>query len=99
MHTIYQVFLVAGFVLFGRSRAVTCNLTPSYPAPVVSDGWQAQLIAQDLESPRGLLLDSEGNLLVVQQGAGIIHLEFDDGGSTCLEVRRKTYLVNSTSVS
>jgi archaellum component FlaF (FlaF/FlaG flagellin family) len=45
------------------------------------------------------LFDSNGGLLVVQQGAGIVHLEFTDSGSTCLEVAKKNYLINSTAVS
>jgi hypothetical protein len=45
------------------------------------------------------LFDGSGNLLVVQQGAGIVHLEFNDDGMMCLDVAKKTYLVNSTAVS
>ena len=46
-----------------------------------------------------MLFDGSGNLLVVQQGAGIVHLEFNDDGMMCLDVAKKTYLVNSTDVS
>jgi hypothetical protein len=95
----FQIYLAAGSALVQTARAASCNLKPSYAAPVVSNGWQAQLVATGLSSPRGIIFDSSGNLLVVQQGAGIIHLEFDDGGSTCLDVSKKTYLINSTSVS
>lgn len=94
-----QVYLAAGSALLQGAEAATCNLKPSYAAPVVSNGWQAQLVVNGLSSPRGILLDSSGNLLVVQQGAGIVHLEFNDGGSTCLEVSKKIFLVNSTSAS
>jgi glucose/arabinose dehydrogenase len=94
-----QNYLAAGSALLHTVSAANCNLKPSYAAPVVSNGWQAQLVANDLTSPRGMIFDSSGNLLVVQQGAGIVHLVFDDGGSTCLDVSKKTYLVNSTSVS
>jgi glucose/arabinose dehydrogenase len=94
-----QIYLAAGSALLYGGQAATCNLKPSYSAPVVSDGWQAQLVANGLSSPRGVLFDSSGNLLVVQQGAGIVHLQFDDGGSTCLDVSKKTYLINSTGVS
>ncbi|TVY33621.1 L-sorbosone dehydrogenase [Lachnellula subtilissima] len=75
-----------------------CSLKPSYPAPVVSNGWSAQLVAQNLTKPRGIIFDSAGNLLVVQQGAGIVHLELIDGGSTCLEVAKKTTLIDSPLV-
>ncbi len=98
MHVYLQVSFAVAIANFRTSLAAICNLKPSYPAPVLTDGWQAQLVAEGLESPRSVLFDSSGNLLVVQQGAGIVHLQFDDGGSTCLDVSRTTYLVNSTSV-
>ena len=83
------------------ARAVNCptNLKASYPAPVVADGWSAQLIVQGLKSPRSVLFDTAGNLLVVDEGSGIVHLQFTDHGSTCLEVSKTTYLINSTLVS
>ncbi|TVY32211.1 L-sorbosone dehydrogenase [Lachnellula occidentalis] len=77
------------------AATANCNLKPSYPAPVVSNGWSAQLVAQGLTKPRGIIFDSAGNLLVVQQGAGIVHLVFNDGGATCLEVARNTTLIDS----
>jgi glucose/arabinose dehydrogenase len=86
--------------LFNTAIAATCStvLKSAYPAPIVSDGWEAQLIVQGLTAPRSILFDSNGGLLVVQQGAGIVHLDFTDNGSTCLEVSKKTYLINSTAV-
>lgn len=88
-----------GAVFFRTASASTCNLKPKYATPLTADGWQAQLVATGLSSPRGIILDSSGNLLVVQAGSGIVHLAFDDGGSTCLDVSKKTSLINSTSVT
>lgn len=76
----------------------TCNLQNSLNAPVLASGWESKLVATKLTKPRGILFDSSGNLLVIQQGAGLIHLAFVDGGSTCLDVEKKTFLVNSTDV-
>jgi hypothetical protein len=44
-------------------------------------------------------LDSKGNLLVVQQGVGIVHLQFTDGGGTCLTVAKQTTIITDNSVS
>jgi hypothetical protein len=99
MHVELQLCLVVGLVLIISSGAATCTLRASYPSPVVLNGWGAQLIAQHLTKPRSIIFDNTGNLLVVQAGAGIISLRFHDSGTTCLEVRRKTYLINSTVVS
>ena len=57
------------------------------------------MVANGLRSPRGIIFDSKGHLLVVQQGVGVVHLEFDDGGGTCLDVSKKTSLINSNLVS
>jgi len=85
-------------VTISVAAAANCNLKASYPAPVLSNGWSAQLIAQGLTKPRSILFDAAGNLLVVQQGSGIIHLSFNDGGTTCLEVAKKTTLIDSKLV-
>ncbi|KAK7931366.1 soluble quino protein glucose dehydrogenase [Apiospora marii] len=59
-------------------------LKPSYQAPVVGSGWTAQLVAKDLKDPRGIIFDTKGHLLVVEQESGIKRLTFDDKGGTCL---------------
>lgn len=73
-------------------------LSPSYSAPVVGSGWTAQLVARNLTSPRSILFDSEGALLVVQQGVGILRVQFDDFGGTCLVVHSTTTVVENTDV-
>lgn len=80
------------------SGACPTVLTPSYSAPVVGSGYVAQLIVSKLKSPRGLLFDSKGALLVVQQGSGIVHVEFDDKGGTCLLVKKTTTLIDDSNV-
>ena len=86
-------------VVFQGVSAVACpTLNPAYPAPVVSSGWSATLIAQDVTEPRGIVFDNKNNLLVVEQNSGIVHLEFDDGGGSCLELKRKTTLISSSGV-
>lgn len=74
-------------------------LTPSYAQPVFADGWTGSLIAGNLTRPRGMQIDSKGNLLVVQQGVGIVHLEFEDGGGTCLTLAKQTTLITDSVVS
>lgn len=76
----------------------TSTLSSSYPAPIVSNGWAFQLVATGLTSPRGILFDSNGGLLVVQQGLGVIHLALSDSGGTCVGVSKTTNVVNSSEV-
>lgn len=74
-------------------------LSPSYSAPVVGPGWTAQLIARNLSSPRSILFDTDGALLVVQQGVGILQVRFDDHGGTCLVVNSMATAVENKDVS
>lgn len=81
------------------AQSVTCTLRPEYAAPVMADGWQSRLIATGLSRPRSIIFDTEGALLVVEQGGGIKHLKLADGNGTCLSVQSQTDLVNNTAVS
>lgn len=73
-------------------------LSPSYSAPVVGSGWTAQLVARNLTSPRSILLDGEGALLVVQQGVGVLRVRFDDYGGTCPVVNSTETVVANPDV-
>jgi hypothetical protein len=74
------------------------NLSSAYPTPIIADGWSFQLVATGLSSPRGILFDSNGGLLVVQQGVGVIYLALSDDGNGCVGVSKTTTLINSTAV-
>lgn len=74
-------------------------LTPTYQAPVVAAGWQAQLITNGLKKPRSIAWDNAGGLLVLDSGNGIVRYTFKDNGDTCLEVSSQNVLVNSPKVS
>lgn len=74
-------------------------LSPSYSTPVVGPGWTAQLVARNLTSPRSILFDTDGALLVVQKGVGILRVRFDDLGGTCLVVNSTAPVVENADVS
>ncbi|KAK4173043.1 soluble quino protein glucose/sorbosone dehydrogenase [Triangularia setosa] len=73
----------------------TCNdiLVPRNPAPVVANGWQAQLVAGGLTKPRSIQFDETGALLVVESGKGISRHRFTDNGGTCLRANHSHMLV------
>ncbi|EMT74491.1 hypothetical protein ACKRZS_005165 [Fusarium odoratissimum] len=84
------------------ASAQQCNLKTlktSYPAPVTEDNWSYGIIANELRRPRGILFDSEGALIVIDSGNGIIHFELDDEGGTCLQVRKKTTLLKKDNLN
>lgn len=74
-------------------------IVPNYQAPRVAPGWQAQVVASGLKKPRSIEFDREGGLLVVDAGAGVFRLVFEDHGGTCLEEKERVLLVNNTAVS
>ncbi|OBT88223.1 hypothetical protein VE02_02809 [Pseudogymnoascus sp. 03VT05] len=96
----YTALLASLAHILTVSAQDTCSgaLTPSYAQPVFADGWTGSLIAKGLTRPRGMQLDSKGNLLVVQQGVGIVHLQFTDGGGTCLTLAKQTTLITDSVV-
>lgn len=81
-----------------QTPACPTILTPSYSAPVVGSGWTAQIVANGLTKPRGLVFDANGALLVVQQGVGILRMTFVDNGGTCLVVNETKTLVEDDDV-
>ncbi|KAF2842549.1 soluble quino protein glucose dehydrogenase [Patellaria atrata CBS 101060] len=76
--------------------ACSTTLTPDYPAPSLASGYRAQLVANGLSSPRAITFDKNGNLLVIDQGKGVIAFSFD-GDGTCLSDRRT--VVNDGSLN
>lgn len=74
-------------------------LKPSYPAPSLAPGYTAQLIARNLTKPRGIIVDSEGHLLVVQQKVGITSLGIQDVGDRCLKVSQKTDVIRNVNLT
>ena len=92
------VYAVAQVASAPDSSSCGSALQPSYPAPSLAAGYKAQLIARNLTKPRGLIVDSDGQLLVVQQQVGITSLRIQDQGE-CLTVSKKTDLVKNANLT
>ncbi len=95
---------IAAFIYPARSLASaacpTVLTSSSYESVVVGAGYTAQLIVQGLQSPRGIIFDQAGALLVVEQGSGIRHIVFNtDRNDTCLTTTKTTTLVSQSDVS
>jgi len=65
----------------------------------VASGYTAALVATGLTKPRSIQFDSAGNLLVVEQGAGLTALTLQDNGGACLSVKSSKRVVENTGVS
>ncbi|KAF2018953.1 soluble quino protein glucose dehydrogenase [Aaosphaeria arxii CBS 175.79] len=86
-------------VLQARAAAANCpSLTASYPAPSVASGYEARLVAQNLNKPRGLSFDNKGNLLVVEREKGISAFKVDSSDS-CVSLQDKKTIVEDGSLN
>lgn len=56
------------------------------------------LVATGLTKPRSIQFDSAGNLLVVQSGAGVANLVFQDDGGVCLSVKSQKTVIDASEV-
>ncbi|KAK3316302.1 hypothetical protein B0H66DRAFT_576241 [Apodospora peruviana] len=92
---------IAALLFALRAASQSCSNVPtaSYPAPVVADGYNAQLIITGLSSPRGMIFDQKGALLVVEKGAGVTHITLQDNGGTCLSAGTTTRLIDDKGLN
>ncbi|ETI26698.1 hypothetical protein G647_10358 [Cladophialophora carrionii CBS 160.54] len=78
----------------------SCGPAPSGSIqPSLASGYRMQVVATGLSKPRGILLDKAGNLLVVEQGRGVVSahtLEENDG---CVSVGTSTDLTPALSLN
>lgn len=79
-------------------QACSSTLTPTFPL-VVASGWQAKVAVKGLSRPRGLAIDNNGALLVVQAGRGISHITFQASNTTCLVVSGNKSIVTQTDLT
>jgi len=83
----------------GQASSCSTTLTPTKAVkPTIASGYRMALVATGLTSPRSIHFDTAGNLLVVQSGAGIANLAFQDDGGTCLTVRTMKTVVSAKAV-
>jgi glucose/arabinose dehydrogenase len=92
------IYVLVAFASAQSGSTACSSISPSYPSPSLASGWTAQLVATNLTKPRSILFDGEGNLLVVQSGAGIVALALG-GNEGCVTETSRTVVVDSTAVS
>lgn len=86
--------------VWSASTGCSASVTPTNGVkPSVASGYQVALVATGLTNPRSIQFDSLGNLLVVQDGAGIANLVFQDDGGTCLSVKSTRDVIKYDDVS
>ena len=93
-------FVTLGTAASSSASSCSTTLTPTNSVkPAIASGYRVALVATGLTKPRSIQFDGSGNLLVVQQDEGIVALDFQDDGGTCLTVKSRTNVVENTAVS
>ncbi|KAI4193806.1 MAG: hypothetical protein LQ350_008132 [Teloschistes chrysophthalmus] len=104
LYKVSQLFLCVAYAITQAASAPASSsceseLHPSYPAPSLAPGYKAQLIFRNLTKPRGIIVDSNGNLLVVQQQVGVTSLSIEDQGKNCLRVSHNTSVIANSNLT
>ena len=101
LHRLTCASFFAAFTIAALGQAPSCSKTlkPTKSVqPTVTSGYRMALVATGLTKPRSIQFDTAGNLLVVQSGAGIINLVFQDDGGTCLSVKTQKTVIDASEV-
>ena len=98
--TLCACFLMIFFSVAAVAQSSCLStLTPTNSAQLaVASGFQMNLVATGLKSPRGIQFDTHGNLLVVERGTGISWLSLADNGGVCISVRDRGTVISDRSV-
>lgn len=81
--SVATLFLALSHIATTQETQDTCNgnwnLTSKNGAePVVAAGWKSQLVYQDIDRPRSIVMTPNGSLLIVSQGVGIMSLDIKE---------------------
>ena len=93
-------YLIPFAALAWTAFAQKCaTINPAY-APTWGSGFSGRVVMNGLKSPRGLVFDSAGNLLIVESGgSGVRLVTLTDNGGTDVCVASSKQLISERSVS
>jgi glucose/arabinose dehydrogenase len=90
---LYQNSVVNAQSSSSSAPACATTITPKNAAPSVAAGWRADVVANGLKNPRGMVFDREGALLVVEKETGIVRVRFNKEGGGCVRQEGGTEVV------
>lgn len=79
-------------------KSCSNTLAPATGAPILAKGFTSRVLVNGITKARGIVFDSEGNLLVVSGGRGIIGMQLKDDGGDCVSVAKSVSVVIDSSV-
>jgi glucose/arabinose dehydrogenase len=94
----YLVLAIA--TLVSKTLGQTCATINPANAPTFGSGFSGRVVLNGLQSPRGIVFDSEGNLLIVESGgSGVRYVKLTDNGGTNVCVASSKQLIPERGVS
>ncbi len=103
---VFLVRIVAIVAMTGLATALpqlqkrACTVINPQVRPVLASGYTANVVMKGLKTPREIIFDSLGQLLVVEQGGGGVRLiKLTDNGGTDVCVASSKTLINDATVS
>ena len=95
-----KLTLLTAASVIGQSLAQSSCLKPSGSIrPSVASGYQLQVVATGLSRPRGLAIDSQGHLLVVEAGAGTVTSHVISEQNGCVTATDSKEVVGNLSLN
>jgi len=96
-----RLFYYISLLILISVADASCPVTnkPAHGDPSIASGWDAQVVATRLNSPRGIIFDQLGQLVVVEKGSGLRVLKLSDSGGVCVTAYSNTSILADTSVS
>lgn len=86
-------------MLFPQAAAQCQGPQPGNGNPSMASGYQSKLLINGLSVPRHIALDTEGNLLVAEQGGpGIQRIVLEDNGGIDVCVQSSDLLISNGQV-
>lgn len=99
MALLYRV-VFAVVALLPTALAQTCATINPAHAPTWGTGFSGRVVMNGLKTPRGMVFDSQNNLLVVESGgAGVRYIKLTDNGGTDVCVASSKQLIPERGVS
>ena len=82
------------------AQSSSCGPAPTNDIrPSIASGYTYQVVATGLAKPRGLVLDGEGNLLVVEADRGVISAHTLQEENGCVSISRSSVVTDALGVS
>ena len=89
--------IFAVFLVFINAQNNCSSSVKAITSPVATNGFAWDIIATNVSSPRGIIFDSRGRLLIVQAGTGIIALTLSN--TSCSQITQTTTVLQNSSLN